>query len=239
MIRAITLPPNTPLPRFTHYSPFLHNIILAMALRWADDPALNTPRNRMTLAAAAEMHLSRELPRPTLATVQGLAFKSSYHSTLGDHTGGWAYFGMADRAAQSRTFPNLYELMAVGLNIDCSALVQAAQMSEQEMLLRRNTFWSIFTQEHMWSVYLGRPQPVPEYRYVSKAVRADRSVPLPTVDKQLDAMQWTWDDPTIPGIPGPSQDCFFSTAFVETTKLSLIINRVMASLSVLLIYWYR
>lgn len=101
MIRAITLPVNTPLPRFTHYSPFLHNIILAMVLRWSDDDALNTARNRMTFAAAAEMYMSKELSRPTLATVQGLALKSSYHSTLGDHTGGWAYFGMADRAAQS------------------------------------------------------------------------------------------------------------------------------------------
>ena len=107
MIRAITLPSNTPLPRFTHYSPFLHNTILAMALRWSDDAALNTPRNRTTFAAAAEMHLSRELPRPTLATVQGLALKSSYHSTLGDYTGGWAYFGMADRAAQSRESPRV------------------------------------------------------------------------------------------------------------------------------------
>ena len=101
MIRAITLPPNTPLPRFTHYSPFLHNIILAMALRLSDDLTLNTASNRMMFAAAAEMYMSRELPRPTLATVQALAIKSSYHSTLGDHTGGWAYFGMADRAAQS------------------------------------------------------------------------------------------------------------------------------------------
>ena len=59
---------------------------------------------------------------------------------------------------------------------------------------------------------------------------ADGSVPLPTVDRQLDEMPWTWDDTSIPGIPGPKQDCLFSTAFVETTKLAVIINRVMSSL---------
>ena len=50
------------------------------------------------------------------------------------------------------------------------------------------------------------------------------------MDKQLDEMQWVWQDTSIPGIPGPKQDCLFSTAFVETAKLSLIIKRVMSEL---------
>lgn len=102
MIRAVMLPPNTPPARFSHYSPFLHNIILAIALMWADEEHLCNADTRSLFAEHAEKFLSVELARPTLATVQGLALKSSLHSTLGDHTSGWAYFGMAERVCLSR-----------------------------------------------------------------------------------------------------------------------------------------
>lgn len=105
MIRTVMLPPHTPLARFTHYSPFLHNIMLAIALMWADEEDLRETSTRAVFANKAESYLAVEIARPTLATVQGLALKSSYHSTLGDHTGGWAYFGMADRASLSRESP--------------------------------------------------------------------------------------------------------------------------------------
>lgn len=108
MIRTVMLPPNTPLARFTHYSPFLHNILLSIALMWSDDERLRQTSTRAIFAQKAELYLSVEIARPTLATVQGLALKSSYHSTLGDHTGGWAYFGMADRASLSRGSRAIY-----------------------------------------------------------------------------------------------------------------------------------
>lgn len=102
MMRAVMLPPNTPPARFSHYSPFLHNIILSIALMWADEDHLSHADTRAVFAEQAERYLSAELARPTLATVQGLALKSSLHSTLGDHTSGWAYFGMAERVCLSR-----------------------------------------------------------------------------------------------------------------------------------------
>ena len=139
MIRTVMLPPHTPLARFTHYSPFLHNIILAIALMWSDDEFLRQTSTRAVFAQKAETYLSVEIARPTLATVQGLALKSSYHSTLGDHTGGWAYFGMADRAALSRESSLLRRCartdFAVGLNLNCTTLVDAGRMSKTEMLM--------------------------------------------------------------------------------------------------------
>lgn len=102
MVRTVMLPPHIPLARFAHYSPFLHNIMLAIALMWSDEEHLQQASTRAIFASKAETYLSVEISRPTLATVQGLALKSSYHSTLGDHAGGWSYFGLADRAALSR-----------------------------------------------------------------------------------------------------------------------------------------
>jgi hypothetical protein len=115
MIRTVMLPPNTPLARFTHYSPFLHNIMLAIALMWADEDYLRQTSTRAIFAAKAETYLSIEISRPTLATVQGLALKSSYHSTLGDHAGGWSYFGLADRSSLSRKCPPLMTVRVLTL----------------------------------------------------------------------------------------------------------------------------
>lgn len=98
---ALTLPADQPLPRYSLYSPFLHNIVLAIALKWADEPKLRTDEVRGMFARQADRYLVGELARPVLATVQGLAVKSSYHSTEGDHTTGWAYFGMGERLSHS------------------------------------------------------------------------------------------------------------------------------------------
>ncbi len=100
--------PTAILPRTSHYSPLLHNIILAIALIFADEDFLRAPETRAIFAQEAQNHLEAELRRPTLATVIGLALKSSYHSTMGDHTTGWTYYGLADRAAQSCEYRLLF-----------------------------------------------------------------------------------------------------------------------------------
>lgn len=101
---AINAPSSAPPLRTTYYSPMLHNCILAIALMFMDDQYLRDPATRKLLADEAVKYMEIELPRPTLATVQALALRSSYHSTLGDHTVGWTYFSLAERAAQSREY---------------------------------------------------------------------------------------------------------------------------------------
>jgi hypothetical protein len=104
MIRAVTLPPDTPPVRFSYYSPLLHNIILAIALRFSSQENLREYKVRAVYAAEAEKHMRGEMARPTLATVQGLALMSSWHSLGGQHSTGWVYFGMAERLARSSEF---------------------------------------------------------------------------------------------------------------------------------------
>ncbi|OXC63478.1 hypothetical protein AYX13_06698 [Cryptococcus neoformans] len=205
---AINAPSSAPPPRTTYYSPMLHNCILAIALMFMDDQYLRDPATRKLLADEAVKYMEIELPRPTLATVQALALRSSYHSTLGDHTVGWTYFGLAERAAQS-----------LGLNVDSSPLVKNGRMSEAEMLLRNNTWWTIFIQDQCWSVYIGRPHSM-----------QDHNTPLPLVDPSLDALPWTWTELSSGETTTPPQDCMLSSAFVETAKLSLIMQKVMTTL---------
>lgn len=90
-----------PPSRSAQYSPFLHNIVLSIGLKFADEPYLRDAKTRELFALRALSFLNEELERPTLATVLALAIKSSYHSTMDEHTAGWTWFGLADRAAQT------------------------------------------------------------------------------------------------------------------------------------------
>lgn len=101
MRQAVSSSDCLPLNRSAQYSPFLHNIMLSIGLKFADEPHLREAKTREVFATRAMSFLDEELQRPSLATVLALAIKSSYHSTMDEHTVGWTWFGLADRAAQT------------------------------------------------------------------------------------------------------------------------------------------
>jgi hypothetical protein len=101
MFRCISSRPQINLSRYSVYSPFLHNTILAWALCLAENPAFRTATSRAPFVHLAERHLQRELDHPSLATVQGLGILSSVYSSLGRHTLGWSYMGLAERLVLS------------------------------------------------------------------------------------------------------------------------------------------
>ncbi len=86
----------------SHFSPMLHNAILAIGLCFCEEPYLRTPAIRRTFAQEAKTHLEREGMNPTVATVQALAHLASYHSLAAEHNLGWLYIGMALRCAMAR-----------------------------------------------------------------------------------------------------------------------------------------
>jgi hypothetical protein len=61
-------------------------------------------------------------------------------------------------------------------------------------------------------------------------LKLTKSTSLPTVDEQLDEMPWRWDNLDSPDKNLPPQPCMFSTAFVETAKLSIVMQRIMTTL---------
>jgi len=96
----------TNMKRTTHYSPLLHNVILAIAI-------LNSPETISTdqgdpgtmmslLASHATSLIETEMFGPMTTTVRGLMLLGSYHfHNLNRHLG-WCYAGMGVRVAQAR-----------------------------------------------------------------------------------------------------------------------------------------
>ncbi|KAL7424094.1 hypothetical protein Q5752_001679 [Cryptotrichosporon argae] len=198
MHHALSYPAPEALGRTAHYSPLLHNVVLAIGLAFADEEQLRADNVREMFVRQAKRYLDEEIVAPSLASVQALALLSSYYSTKGSHSVGYAYMGMAERTA-----------ISLGLNVDCSALVRSGRMSQEEMMLRNNTFWTVFIQEQCWSIYVGRPHTVANY-----------NSPLPIIDTAFDQAIWSRED--------PAQHCMLSSAFVETAKLSVIMQDVMS-----------
>lgn len=91
-----------PFARTAHYSPLLHNAILAIALGFSDEPFLRHPAARKVFSAHAKSFIDEEGMTPSVATVQALAHIASYHSLGAEHNLGWLYIGMAVRCAVAR-----------------------------------------------------------------------------------------------------------------------------------------
>jgi Fungal specific transcription factor domain len=91
MFRALG-PSQTP-PKTSHYSPMLHNALVALALAFADEP-WNDIKTRQIYASAAKSFIEDECRKPNLSVVHALSILASYHSSLGDQTLGYMYFGM-------------------------------------------------------------------------------------------------------------------------------------------------
>jgi len=86
------------------YSPLLHNIILAIGLAFSDDEHLRALSTRRRFAAQGEKYLDRECSNPCVATVQALAIRSSFASTMGDYALGWVNHGLATRLCYAREY---------------------------------------------------------------------------------------------------------------------------------------
>jgi hypothetical protein len=88
-------------PKTVHYSPMLHNAILAIALAYSDDPVLSSKSTRQRCIEQAKSTLELECSRPSLSCVQALAYIASFYSGEGEQTLGYLYFGMSIRMSQA------------------------------------------------------------------------------------------------------------------------------------------
>jgi Fungal specific transcription factor domain len=94
MFRALSVPPSQPAPRTSHYSPMLHNALLALAMAFSDDPRICDLNSRQYFARKAKSYIEAECQSPNISVVHALSFLASFHSSLGDQTLGYMYFGM-------------------------------------------------------------------------------------------------------------------------------------------------
>ncbi|KAH9989703.1 hypothetical protein BJV74DRAFT_837982 [Russula compacta] len=159
-----------------HYSPMLHNALLAVATAFSDDPAIKDPAARQRFADKAKSFLESECEPPKLSALTALSILSNYHSSANHPTLGFIYFGISARISQ-----------ALGLGIDCSPWVEAGRITHAEMLDRNWALWTTFCQDTTWSLYVGR-----EFCTTSSVDSQAIPVPFVTPDSNLDPFLGSW-----------------------------------------------
>lgn len=102
MQRALTLPASAPIPRASHYSPMLHNAILALATAFSDDPVVHHIEFRRQFAGRAKSHIEKDCLTPNVCTVAALSLIATFHSSRGEQSLGYLYAGMGGRMTQAR-----------------------------------------------------------------------------------------------------------------------------------------
>ena len=94
MYHALNVPPSQTPPKTLHYSPMLHNALVALALGFLDEPFRNL-KTRQCYAIHAKSFMKAECRKPNLSAVRALSVLGSFHSSQGDRTVGHMYLGMA------------------------------------------------------------------------------------------------------------------------------------------------
>ena len=80
-------------PKVTHYSPMLHNSLVALALAFSDDPRFRDLQARKYFVDAAKSYMETECQQPNISVVQALSFLGSFYGSQGDQGLGFLYFG--------------------------------------------------------------------------------------------------------------------------------------------------
>ncbi|GAA6020732.1 hypothetical protein JCM10207_002005 [Rhodosporidiobolus poonsookiae] len=139
------------------YSPFLHLTLLALASHISDLPSQSSisPAARgLSYLRHAATYLPTELERPTPSTVVGLTIFKACLSDYGKVSLAWVYSGIAIRLAQG-----------LGLNVDARPLVKRRVLSAEQLAEREDAFWSIYLQDKLVSLYVGRSPALCPYEH--------------------------------------------------------------------------
>ncbi|CAK5284862.1 unnamed protein product [Mycena citricolor] len=202
MHRHLSVPGSSPPPKTTHYSPMLHNALIALASGFSDDPRIRDLRARQYFADAAKRCIEAECMKPNISVVHALSILASFHSTQGDQMLGYLYFGMSARISQ-----------ALGLCMDAQPWVKAGRITAADMQDRGWAYWTTFTQDVCWSLYVGREFSLPA---------PSETVPVPFVDTASDQIAWSYSNSGL-----DPQANYLSSTFSATCDLLLIARKIM------------
>jgi len=174
MHRCLTIPSLSPPLKTAHYSPMLHNALLAVATAFSDEPVIKNPTTRQRYADKAKSFLENECELPKLSAMTALSILANYYSSTNHPTLGYIYFGISARMSQ-----------ALGLGIDCSPWVEAGLITHAGMLDRNWALWTTFCQDTTWSLYVGRD-------FCTTSSVNSQSIPVPFVTPDLDPFLGNW-----------------------------------------------
>ncbi|EMD40262.1 hypothetical protein CERSUDRAFT_110868 [Gelatoporia subvermispora B] len=210
MHRSLSRSPGQPEPETAHYSPMLHNAIIALATAFSDDPRIRDDTVREIFATKAKSYIESECEKPSISVVNALSTIASFHSSRGEQTLGFMYFGMSGRMSQ-----------ALGLGFDSSPWVNAGHITHADMIDRNWAYWVTFSQDICWSLYVGRDCCV-------SPPNEKRPIPVPFVDSEIDRRPWTYGPAKV-----PAQPSYVATTFAASCELLRIARRIMDFLNAL------
>jgi hypothetical protein len=72
----------------------LHNALVALATAFSDDTRVQDLKFRHYFANKAKSYIDTECREPDISVMHALSILGSFHSSLGDQTLGYMYFGM-------------------------------------------------------------------------------------------------------------------------------------------------
>jgi len=222
----------------------LHNALVALALAFVDEPELRDLKARQYFANTAKSFIEAECEKPNISVVHALSILASYHSSQGDQTLGYMYFGMSAHMGQAcelifSPFPTSLLIIGsspVGLNVDCSEWVRLGLIDEADKLDRNWANWTTFSQvsivpklrhkptyilcsqDACWSLYVGRDFCVS----APAEAGSPHEVPGPFIDEGFDQMPWVH----LPSGMDP-QPNYLTKTFAATCELLLISRRIM------------
>lgn len=94
-------PPASPAPKAPHYSPFLHNALLAVASAFSHSPEIASAPARAFFADKAKGYVEAECAHPSMSCVLALSILASFYSGMGMQTLGFMYFGASSSISPS------------------------------------------------------------------------------------------------------------------------------------------
>jgi hypothetical protein len=95
MFRALSVPATQAAPKTPHYSPMLHNALMSLATAFSDDPRIRDLSSRQYFARKAKTYMEAECHRPNISVLHALSILGSFHSSQGEQTLGYVYFGQS------------------------------------------------------------------------------------------------------------------------------------------------
>ncbi|KAJ7507135.1 hypothetical protein B0H11DRAFT_2318641 [Mycena galericulata] len=214
MHRSLSVSRSQPPPKTPHYSPMLHNALLAVSAVFSDDPHIRDPKTRHFFATTAKSHFDSECQKPGITLVQSLGLLGTYYADKGDRIVGDSYFGKINQSRKLSVPLVKYNLPpAVGLGVDSKAWVKAGLLTHDEMVDRNWAHWNVFCMDVCWALFYSRD-------FGSNSGR--HAIAMPFVDSDSDQIPWYYAPANIP--PQPN---FLSLAFFETSSLFVIAQKII------------
>ncbi|KAJ7367181.1 fungal-specific transcription factor domain-containing protein [Mycena albidolilacea] len=192
MYRALSVPWSEEPPTTPHYSPMLHNAILAISAVFSDNRYLREPRTRLSFVQTAQACFDFKKPNPSM--VHALALIASFYTDSGERV-----------PAEVRMGTRL--CIALDLGADATQSVKEGRITHDEMTGRNRAYWSVFILDVTWSLYWGRDFTGPPRR----------NTPMPFVDSDIDQILWYHAPAKI-----PPQANYLTLIFSETAALCVI-----------------